>query len=145
MARASAIALAAITPTMTPPIRPGPPVAATASSASKPMPASASARDQPVEVIEMRARGDLRHHAAIGAMLGQLRQDQIGADTRLDVGDHRRGRLIAARLDPQHQHRSTLAGGPVTPAAYLSGLGVADPTRRVNRHQPRPAARLHRL
>ena len=39
-------------------------------------------RDQPLEMIEMGARGDLRHDAAIGRVLGELRQHQIGADER---------------------------------------------------------------
>ena len=36
--------------------------------------------DQPVDPFEMGARGDLRHHAAEAAMLGQLAIDDIGQD-----------------------------------------------------------------
>ena len=36
--------------------------------------------DQPVDALEMGARGDLRHHAAEAAMLGQLAVDDIGQD-----------------------------------------------------------------
>ena len=45
------------------------------------MPASPSASaDQPVDALEMGARGDLRHHAAEAAMLGQLAVDDVGQD-----------------------------------------------------------------
>ena len=36
--------------------------------------------DQPVDPLEMGARGDLRHDAAEAAMLGQLAVDDVGED-----------------------------------------------------------------
>ena len=36
--------------------------------------------DQPVDALEMGARGDFRHHAAEAAMLGQLAIDDVGQD-----------------------------------------------------------------
>ena len=74
--------------------------------------------DQPVEMIQMRPRRNLRHDAAIGAMLGELREHEIGADAlrcRRRVADHRRRRFVAARLDPQHQH-----GGKLSPLPFAA-------------------------
>jgi hypothetical protein len=71
--------------------------------------------DQPVEALEMGARGDLRHHAAEAAMLGQLAVDHVGQDPadrraaggrRLDDGH---GRFVAARFDSHHMHACLLA------------------------------------
>ena len=71
--------------------------------------------DQPVDALEMGARGDLRHHAAEAAVLGQLAVDDVGEDAadaawspgrRLDDGD---GRLVAARFDAQDAHACLLA------------------------------------
>jgi len=69
---------------------------------------------QPVEPLEMGACGDLRHHAAEAAVLGQLAVDDIGQDPphrlipgrRLDDGDRR---LVAARFDAQDAHPCLLA------------------------------------
>ena len=77
---------------------------------------------QPVDPLEMGARGDLRHHAAEAAMLGQLAVDDVGEDApdrriarrivrrRLDHGDRR---LVAARFDTQDAHARLLASGGV--------------------------------
>jgi hypothetical protein len=75
--------------------------------------------DQPVDTLEMGARGDFRHHAAEAAMLGQLAIDHIGQDPaersiargaadsrRLDDGD---GRFVAARFNSHHTHACLLA------------------------------------
>ena len=113
--RAKASPLAAITPTMTPPIRPGPPVAAMASRSSRPsLRLGQRVLDQAVDALEMGARGDLRHHAAEAAMLGLLAVDDVGEDAahglgpgrRLDDGD---GGLVAARFDAQDAHACLLA------------------------------------
>ena len=68
---------------------------------------------QPVEPLEMGARGDLGHHAAETAMLGHLAVDDIGQDAanrsisrrRFDDGDRR---FVAARFDAQHAHGGLL-------------------------------------
>jgi hypothetical protein len=60
---------------------------------------------QALDVVEVAARGDLRHDATIGAMLVVLRQDAIGENPALVV-DHRGRRLIAARFDPKDDHDS---------------------------------------
>ena len=58
------------------------------------------AGDQRIEGFKMGARRDLRHHAAVRPMLGKLRAHQIGENPPVArVGDHRRRRLVAARLD----------------------------------------------
>ncbi len=54
--------------------------------------------DQAIEGIDMGARGNLGHNAAIGRMRGQLRQDDIAADDRLAICpalDNRCGGLVA--------------------------------------------------
>ena len=71
--------------------------------------------DQPVDALEMGARGDLRHHAAEAAMLGHLAVDHVGQDLaarpmagvrRLDDGD---GRFVAACFDSHDAHACLLA------------------------------------
>ena len=71
--------------------------------------------DQPVDALEMGARGDFRHHAAETAMLGQLAIDQVGQNPaarraaggwRLDDGH---GRFVAARFNSHHTHACLLA------------------------------------
>jgi hypothetical protein len=59
--------------------------------------------DQAVEVVEMAAGGDLRHDAAIGTVLVELRQHDLGQHLP-PVVHHRRCRFIAARFDPQNDH-----------------------------------------
>ena len=107
--RASAIALPVMAPTISPPISPGPDVAATAVKI-----AEAGVRlahrlaHQDVEAFDVRAGGDLRHHAAEGPMLLPLRAHDVGQDAaravRLAQHDGR-GRLVAARLQPEHEAR----------------------------------------
>ena len=92
-------------------------------------------RDQPVEMIEMRARRDLRHDAAIGPMLGQLRQHQIGADARRAVAHHRGRGLVAARLDAQHQHGAATSRSPPRPARADIRRGKPVPTASARRAQ----------
>jgi len=75
--------------------------------------------DQPVDALEMGARGDFRHHAAEAAMLGQLAINHIGQDLaersiargaadgwRFDDGD---GRFVAACFNSHHTHACLLA------------------------------------
>ena len=60
-----------------------------------------------VERLDMRARGDLRHHAAVGLMLGGLRQHDVGEDFAAPVliAAHHCGRgLVAGRLDTENEH-----------------------------------------
>ena len=55
----------------------------------------------------MGARGDLRHHAAIGRVLVGLRQHDVGEDLAAPVvarADHRGGGLVAGRLDAEDEH-----------------------------------------
>ncbi len=60
-------------------MRPGPAVAATAESSSKPNARLAHGRgDDRVEALDMGARRDLRHDAAEGAMLVPLRAHDVG-------------------------------------------------------------------
>ena len=55
----------------------------------------------------MGARGDLRHHAAEGGVLGDLRQHDVGQDLARPVAgalDHGGGGLVAGRLDAEYEH-----------------------------------------
>ncbi len=83
---ASAIALPVVSPTITPPIRPGPggggdgvEIVHAAAGLIK------RAADQLVEHFDMRARGDFRHHAAIGRMFGDLAEHSVGQDLAAPV------------------------------------------------------------
>ena len=74
--------------------------------------------DQPVDPLQMRPRGDLRHHTAEPPMFGELAVDRVGQDPadRLGPGralDHGDGRLVAARFDAQHAHAGLLAARAV--------------------------------
>ena len=63
--------------------------------------------DDVVEHLDMGARGDLRHDAAKGRVLVDLRQHDVGQDLAVTVVgalDHRRGRLVAGRLDAENEH-----------------------------------------
>src|SRR4029077_2888399 len=63
--------------------------------------------DDMVERLDMGARRDLRHHAAIGLMLGGLRQHEVGEDFAASVlvaPHHRGGGLVAGRLDAENEH-----------------------------------------
>ena len=90
---------------MTPPIRPGPAVAATASTSP-----SSSARfierlgDHAVEQLDMGAGGDFRDDAAIGTMGRGLAENDIGqnrAGSGREAADDRGRCLVAARFDAQ--------------------------------------------
>ena len=62
-----------------------------------------------VQQLDMRARGDLGHHAAIARMQLELGAHHIGenAAPAFAVAAHQgSGRLVAARLDPEDHHRS---------------------------------------
>ena len=93
---------------MTPPIRPGPAVAATPSMIGEAAAGLAHRRrDDDVERLDMGACRDLRNHAAERRMLLDLRQHHVGQDGSAAVRralDHRRRGLIAGRLDAEHDH-----------------------------------------
>ena len=100
--------LPAISPTSTPPIRPGPAAAATPSSrAGLDAGGRQRAGDQPIDDLDMGARGDLGHHAAISGMGGDLAHHLVGEDFAGPVAaqpHHRRGGLVAGGFDPQNAH-----------------------------------------
>jgi len=61
--------------------------------------------DQAVERIDMGARRDFRHDAAIGAVLVELAQDHVGLDPAgagIEAGNDGRGRLVTAGLDAEN-------------------------------------------
>ena len=65
--------------------------------------------DQPVEDLDMGARGDFRHDAAEGGVFLELRADHVGDDpaaTVIPALDHGGGGLVAARLDAEDLQRS---------------------------------------
>ena len=104
----SASALAVVSPTSTPPIRPGPAAAAMPSTSfDGAVRVLQRAGDQPVDHLHMGARRDLRHHAAIGGMLGDLAQDLVGQDLAASVeadADHGGRGLVAGGLDAENAH-----------------------------------------
>ena len=64
-------------------------------------------RDQAVQRVQMAARRDLGHDAAIGAVLVELAQHQVGMH-RAVVADHRGRGLVAGGLDSQNKHDAAL-------------------------------------
>jgi hypothetical protein len=77
-----------VSPTITPPIKPGPAVAAIASTSF----------DQSVQDFQMCAAGDFRHHAAIGRVGFGLAEDDAGQDLAgpgRQSAHHRRRGLVA--------------------------------------------------
>ncbi len=71
-----------------------------------------------IEHLDMRARGDFRHHAAIGRVLGGLRQHDVGEDFAAPVlaAPHHRGRgLVAGRLDAENEHSLVLGASARNP------------------------------
>ena len=55
------------------------------------------------EVLEVRARGDLRHDAAVGRVRGELGGDDVGQDAPVAVEHGDRG-LVAGGFDAEDQH-----------------------------------------
>ena len=86
--------------------------------------------DGRVEQLDMGARGDLRHHPAIGRMQIELRahhaRQDLAPSVRRQAHDCRRG-LVAARLDAEHGQRMclstavTMALSIIVAAARLKG------------------------
>ncbi len=60
---------------------------------------------QPVEMVEMRPCGDLRHDAAVGRVLVELRLHDIGADLPPLADDGHRG-LVARGFDTENGERA---------------------------------------
>ena len=106
LAGGAAIAFAVISPTISPPTRPGPAVAAIASTSASRIPGIGKRRlDDAVQRLDMGARRDLRHHAAEGRMLLDLAEHDVGQDLRLGAVaqfDHARRGLVATRLDAEN-------------------------------------------
>ena len=66
------------------------------------------AGDQPVDDLDMGARGDLGNDAAIGGMRRDLAENLVGENAPVAVGpqfDHRRRGLVAGGLNSQNAHR----------------------------------------
>ena len=61
-----------------------------------------------VEIIEMGARGDLRHDAAIGPVFVELAEHDVRQNGAV-VGDNRGGGLVAAGFDTQDNHGRHIA------------------------------------
>ncbi len=109
------MALAVVSPTMTPPIRPGPAgrrdgidhVERDAGLVQR-------ALDQMVERLDMGPGGDFRHHAAERGMFVDLRQHDIGENRAAAVlapAYQRGGGFVAGRLDAEDNHRGILQVG----------------------------------
>ena len=115
-------------PTRSEPTRPGPAVAATAETSASVAPASASAASRSGrQVLEVRARGDLGHDAAEGAVRVLLRGDDA---TRARALPRRGGRR------PSRRRTSRTRGG---------AGGRSRRTRSSEREEPREARRVRAL
>ncbi len=83
------------------------------------------AGDQQVEHFDMRARGNLRHHAAERRMLIGLRQNDVGQDlpaaVRIPRNDGRCG-FVACCLDAENDHQAPCLRGA---SKLLSGRKAA--------------------
>ena len=64
------------------------------------------AGDEAVEMLDVAARRDLRHDAAVGRMVGALGEHEVGQHAALPGHDRSR-RLVAARLDAKDDHGSS--------------------------------------
>ena len=91
---------------MTPPIRPGPAVAAIASTSASVTPASASAPSTSGDQrLDMGARGDLGHDAAIGPVRRLLAGEPVREDPAV-AGHQRRRGFVAAEFEAEDQRSS---------------------------------------
>ena len=66
------------------------------------------AGDEAVEMLDVAARGDLRHHAAVGRVVGALGEHDVGQHPAL-AGHDCGCRLVAARLDAEDDHGRALS------------------------------------
>ena len=108
---ASAMPLPKEAPTTSPPISPGPAVAATpARSAAREAGFAQHPLRQARQVLQVGAGGDLRHHAAEGRVRAFLAEHGFGEDGAVGGADHRGGGLVAARFEAQH--RAAFAAPP---------------------------------
>ncbi len=120
----SEIALAVVSPTITPPIKPGPAEAATPSSRREiGTRLVEGGSNDVVERLDMGAGRDFRHHPAEGLMLLELGQDDVGADLALAAIvalDDGGGRLVASRLDSEYKHLEFLHKPAAFPLGHAS-------------------------
>ena len=89
------------------------------------------ASDQPVDDLDMGARGDLRHDAAIGRVGGDLAHHLVGENLARAVGaqpHHRRRGLVAGGFDSQDPHSA---------AVYTLGARCTAPNERAKAGEPR--------
>ena len=126
---AIAIALPAVRPTITPPIRPGPPVAATPASCPTFKPGVAQRRgDREIDLLDMGARGDFRHDAAEGRVLLHLAPDHVRQNFRRLAGAqaHDRGcGFVAARLDAENSDWRVVVATADSSKIWCSGRPIA--------------------
>jgi hypothetical protein len=68
-------------------------------------------------MVEMSARRNLRHNAAIGGMVSELGMDQIRTDlrTRRTHGHHCGGGFVAAGFNAEDDHRVALLASSQPP------------------------------
>ena len=108
---ASASPLPASRATITPPISPGPAVAATASTSSMDsFGVVEHAPDQAGKNLDVRARRDLRHHAAVRLVRAVLADDRLREDLPV-AGDQCRRAVVAGRFKAQEYNH--FAPGPL--------------------------------
>ena len=111
--RAAASAFAADTPTSSAPISPGPArdrdLLDVGERRARPL---ERVVDDRVEHLEVLARGDLRHHAAVALVQQPLRRDHVGAD-RAVARDERGAGVVAAGLDAEDHAVAARSAGTV--------------------------------
>jgi hypothetical protein len=94
---------------MTPPISPGPARGRDAVDLGQREPGRLErASGEPVDHFDMRAGGDLGHHAPVSGMLGDLAEHLVREDAPAPVLrklHHGRGGFVAGRLKAEHAHR----------------------------------------
>ena len=131
------MARAVISPTSRPPIRPGPAVTATASSPSQSAPASLHrGADHPVQRLDMRARGDLRHDAAEGRVIVGLAEHDVGEDRAAPVG------VRAARPPRRSRRSSSRCRAPSRRVRFQASLQFGRPETRA-RPETEPPGSYH--
>src|SRR6185437_5592144 len=97
------------------------------------------AAHQPVHMVEMRPRRDLGHDPAIGRVLVELRQHDVGADFP-PLADHRHRGLVARGFDPENgqwEHHGQMAWVKGGRKDWTAGVSPA-PYEKERAGRPRP-------
>ena len=105
--------------------------------------------DQPVDMLDMRAGGDLGHDAAVMGVLVGLAAHAVGQHAAIGANDRGAG-LIATGLDAEHDHRCVVvrefaARRPFGRASVGPAVGLGALVALVAQRVARAPARVARL